>query len=94
MAQEVGGDWNGVAVDEGRRHARPARGRRKGREGLRPDRPAGLLGQLRGEGLGQKATGLGKKKKLEFNFELISRFRKMIKENLVGEQLGKFPIKL
>jgi hypothetical protein len=64
MAQEVGGDWNGVAVDEGRRHARPARGRRKGREGLRPDRPAGLLGQLRGEwgGVGPESHWAGKEK--------------------------------
>jgi hypothetical protein len=65
MAQEVGGDWHGMAVDEGWRHARPARGRRKGREGLRPGQPASLLGQLRGEwgrGVGPESHWAGKEK--------------------------------
>jgi hypothetical protein len=52
------------------------RERRKGREGARACGPVGLLGQL-GE-MGQMSIGPVKgKKKLEFNFELISRFRKI-----------------
>jgi hypothetical protein len=65
MAREVGCDQHGVAaVKPGRR-----RGRRKGREGVQAGGPA------RGDGPDDQWAG-EREKTLEFNFELISRFRK------------------
>jgi hypothetical protein len=67
MAHEVGG----------RRHGVVAQGRRKGRVGVRarwPDWPAGLA---RGDGPNAQWADGKEKKKLEFNFELISKFRKI-----------------
>jgi hypothetical protein len=48
---------------------------REGGKGRRPNGPVGLLGQL--GGMGEKATrSEERKRKLDFNFKLISRFRK------------------
>jgi hypothetical protein len=48
---------------------------REGAKGRSPNGPVGLLGQL--GGMGEKATrSEERKRKLDFNFKLISRFRK------------------